>query len=111
DVAQALPLADLLAVLAGFVKIPAMLYQLGAQGTHGGVLVGIVLGRHHQHAANAEKPRSVSQRLAVIARGAADDATVFLLVGQPRYQVDAAADLEGSCRRMVFVLEIIAAAQ
>src|SRR5256885_2221061 len=71
DVAQALVVADGLAVAAGLVEVAAVLGQLGAEGPHGGDLVGVVALGHDEDAAHAEESAGVGERLAVVAGGAA----------------------------------------
>ena len=46
---------------AGLVKVRAVLDHLGAQGAHGGDLVGVVARGDHQHAADAEEPAGVGE--------------------------------------------------
>ena len=96
---------------AGFVVVLAVLDDFGAQAAHGRDLVGIILGGDDEDAADAEEPAGVGQRLAVVAGRAADDAAAFLVVGESGNQIDAAADLERGRRRVVFMLEVVAAAE
>src|SRR5207237_2583141 len=89
----------------------AVLDQFRPQAAHGVHLVWVVLGRHDQNATNPETAAGISQRLAVIAGRATDDAAFFLLVRKARYEVDAAANLESCGWRVILVLEEVTAPQ
>ena len=102
---------QLFATALGLVKILAVLNQFRAQGLHGAVFAGVVVFRHHQCAGHAEAPGGVGQGLAVIASGATDDASLFLLGGQAADQVNAAPHLEGPRGLMVLVLEQVTESQ
>jgi hypothetical protein len=110
DITQAFAVTDALAVLAGFVIVPAMLDQFGAERLNGGILVRVVVRRHNDDAAHAEQAAGVGQGLAMVAGRAADNAALLLLGRQARDEVDAAAHLEGGCGRVIFVLEVEATA-
>src|SRR5262249_46763709 len=111
DVAKSLAPGQLLAVDTRLVEIAAVLDDLGAKSTHRRHLVGVIHGWYDQDAAHAEQSGRPGQRLPVIARRAAEDAAPLLLVGEPRNDVDAAADLECRRRRVVLVLEVVPAAE
>src|SRR5713226_3971239 len=111
NVSQTLALANRFTMFSGFVVIPAMLDQFSPQGTHGGHLVRVALGRHHQHAPNSKQPAGIRQRLTMVAGRAGDDSPSLLLLLQTRDEVDTATNFEGGGWRMVFVLNEISAAE
>src|SRR4029077_5425911 len=94
NVTKSFPMADGLAMLAGFIVISADFDQLGPERSHGGSLVWIVVRRHHHDAADAKQKTGIGQRLPVVTGRAAKDAIAFLLVSKACHEVNGAAYLE-----------------
>ena len=104
-VAPALARGHLLHVLPRIVEVVPVLEDLRTERAHGGVLVRIVANRHDDAAPNPVKTARQCDGLTVIPRARADDAALLLLVAQLRDQIQTAADLEGSGRVVILVLD------
>src|SRR5262245_15311178 len=91
--------------LEGVLEIEAMLDEFGALGAHGGVLLGAIAMRHQNDRAQTRPARGDRHALAVVAARRRDDARDTGLAALQLVHVDeAAAELEGTNERMIFVL-------
>src|SRR4051795_10395420 len=103
NVAEPALVLQLLDLLARFVEVAAALDQLGAIGTHRGVLLGVIAERHDNRARYALALTRERDRLPVVARGRGDHAAA-LVGAKARDQVRATAHLERAGGIVVLVL-------
>jgi hypothetical protein len=93
-------------VFLRFVEVAAVFDELGAEGLHGGILLGRVATRHHNRRGNSGAPRRKRKRLTMIAaRGRHDPHDLRPLASQPIHIDHAAAHLERADRRVVLMLD------
>src|ERR1700704_1170289 len=85
-------------VLASLIEIDAMGHDLGAEAADGRDLDRVRRLGHADNGAHPEEPGSVGDRLPMVAGGGGDHTAASLVVGQLRYEVDPAPDLEGADR-------------
>ena len=94
------------AVLPGLVEVGPVENQLGAQGFHGGHLVGVGAHGKPDQSPDAELAAGAGDGLAVIAAAGRDYAPGAFRRRHIRQQVDAAAGLESPQRQMLLVLQV-----
>ena len=94
------------AVLNGLFELRAVKHDFGTHAAHGRDLARIGAFRHDDDNANIEQLPRIRDRLAVIARGSADQSAAAFGRSHLRNQVDAAAHFEGTDRLVVLVLYV-----
>jgi hypothetical protein len=105
DVAVAVLVGELLAMLARIVVVAAVKDELGAEAAHRGHLHRVRVLGYADRRLHAEETGGEGERLAVVSGRGGDDAAPALIRGELRDQVDAAPHLEGADRLVVLVLD------
>ena len=104
-VAPAFPRRQIFNPFARLVEVATLLDDLRTEHANRRNLVGIGAHRHDDAAADAMKLAGQSQRLPVVSGARRDHASLAFLVAELTHQVETAANLEGTGRVVVLVLD------
>ena len=93
-----------LCLFPSLVEILAVHHEFRTPGLHGVVLLDAVTFRHHHGDRHTDTTGRKRHALTMIAAGCGNESTVISLLLQASRIHESTADLEGACRRVIFML-------